>query len=87
MRTQPVLDETLAMHTPLALHRRFWNVRACSICLSVLDGKEWVEAETFIRKHRSFERQTPPRLTPALCDDCEASIARRRATPSDLLVA
>ena len=77
----------LAMHTTPKLHRRFWNLRACSICLCVLDGKEWVEAETFIRKHRSFERQTPPRLTPALCDDCEASIARRRAEPSEVLVA
>jgi hypothetical protein len=62
-------------------------VRTCSICLFVLDGKEWIEAETFIREHRSFDRQTPPRLTPALCDGCEASIARRRAEPSELLVA
>jgi hypothetical protein len=75
------------MHMPLALHRRFWNLRACSICLCVLDDKVWVEAETFIRTHRSFERQTPPRFTPALCDDCEASIARRRAEPSEVLVA
>ena len=77
----------VAMRTTLPLHRRFWNLRACSICLSVLDGKVWLEAEAFIRKHRSFERQTPPRLTPALCDDCEASIARRRAEPSEVLVA
>ena len=77
----------VAMRTTLPLHRRFWNLRACSICLSLLDGKEWVEAETFIREHRSFERQTPPRLTPAICDDCEASIARRRAEPSEVLVA
>jgi hypothetical protein len=77
----------VAMRTTLPLHRRFWNLRACSICLCVLDGKVWVEAETFIREHRSFERQTPPRLTPAICDDCEASIARRRAEPSEVLVA
>jgi hypothetical protein len=52
-----------------------------------LDGKVWVEAETFIRKHRSFERLTPPRFTAALCDDCEAAIDRRRAEPSEVLVA
>jgi hypothetical protein len=75
------------MHTPLAIQHRFWNLRACSICLCVFDGKVWVEAETFICEHRSFERQTPPRLAPALCDDCEASISRRRAAPSEVLVA
>jgi hypothetical protein len=71
----------------MILHRRSWKLRACSICLRVLDGKDWVEAETFIREHRSFERQRPPHLRPALCDGCEASIARRRAELSESLVA
>jgi hypothetical protein len=68
-------------------HRRSWNLRACSICLRVLDGNDWVEAETFIREHRSFERQALPHLRPALCGACEALIARRRAEPSESLVA
>jgi hypothetical protein len=41
-------------------------------------GEEWIAAEEAIREARTFERSTPPRLLPGLCDDCFDAIAARR---------
>jgi hypothetical protein len=53
-------------------------VVACSICLRVLRGSAWVEAEEAIRELRSFERRDPVRLGPGLCNDCCDRVAERR---------
>ena len=52
---------------------------ACSICLRVLDGGEWIAAERVIRERRSYELESPPRLRAAVCDLCAESIQDRRA--------
>ena len=49
------------------------------MCLRVLRGSEWIEAERVIHEIRSYELEAPPRLRPALCDACAESIHRRRA--------
>jgi hypothetical protein len=51
----------------------------CSICLRVLDGSDWKEADQMIRELRSYELVTPPRLVAAICDLCTESILGRRA--------
>jgi hypothetical protein len=51
----------------------------CSLCLRVLDGSEWIEAERAIREIRSYELGAPPRLQAALCDACAETIDNRRA--------
>jgi hypothetical protein len=54
------------------------SLTACSVCLGVLRGEGWIAAEELIRELRTFERSTPPRLLPGLCDDCSGAIAERR---------
>ena len=56
---------------------------ACSLCLRVLRGSEWVEAEHVIREIRSYELEAPPRLHSAVCDLCAESISSRRAQLSE----
>ena len=56
----------------------------CSVCLRVLDGSTWIEAERAIATLRSFELPAPPRLGPALCERCTESIRRRRARVPEL---
>jgi hypothetical protein len=51
----------------------------CSICLRVLRGAEWVDAERVIREIRSYELQAPPHLRDAVCEACADSIFNRRA--------
>jgi hypothetical protein len=58
---------------------------ACSVCLRVLDGIEWIDAERAITELRSFALQVPPRLESALCDDCVESIRRRRQRAEELV--
>jgi hypothetical protein len=60
---------------------------ACSVCLRVLRGTEWVEAERAIRDLRSFALPAPPRFESALCDHCTESIDRRRREPKETLAA
>jgi hypothetical protein len=59
----------------------------CSLCLRVLRGSDWIEAEQVIREIRSYELAAPPRLQPGLCDLCAASILRRRTRAGDALAA
>jgi hypothetical protein len=51
----------------------------CSLCLRVLRGSEWVDAERVIGELRSYEFDAPPQLEPAVCDFCADSILDRRA--------
>jgi hypothetical protein len=50
----------------------------CTLCLSVLRGASWVEAEEVIRELRSFELPALPRLVSGRCDDCSEEIHMRR---------
>jgi hypothetical protein len=52
---------------------------ACSRCLRVLRGEEWVDAETVIRELHSYEYEAPPHLAPVLCPICTLAIHVRRA--------
>src|SRR5829696_931745 len=52
---------------------------ACSLCLHVRRGSQWVEAERVIREIRSFEHENPPRLIWTVCKPCSESIFGRRA--------
>jgi hypothetical protein len=51
----------------------------CSICLRVLRGAEWMDAERVIREIRSYELDAPPHLHGAVCEACAESIFSRRA--------
>lgn len=59
------------------------ELTACSICLRVLRGSEWVEAELVIRETLSYELEAPPRLHPGVCDVCAESISNRRSRVSE----
>jgi hypothetical protein len=61
-----------------SLHRRSLGPEQLPVCLRVLWGGKWIEAETIICELRSYERSSPPRLKPALCATCEESLLRRR---------
>jgi hypothetical protein len=50
----------------------------CSLCLRVLRGREWMDAERVIREIRSYELEAPPRLRSAVCDVCAESIFSHR---------
>ncbi len=50
----------------------------CSLCLRVLQGSEWRDAEHVIRELRSYELEAPPRLHAAVCEVCAESIFSRR---------
>jgi hypothetical protein len=50
----------------------------CTLCLRVLRGGTWVEAEDVIREVRSFELASMPSLLNALCTDCSEMIQLRR---------
>jgi hypothetical protein len=51
----------------------------CSLCLRVLRGSEWIDAEHVIREIRSYELEAPPRLHSGVCEFCAESIFSRRA--------
>lgn len=59
----------------------------CSLCLRVLRGSAWVEAEDVIRETRSYELVAPPQLEPAVCELCADSIFSRRALAGDAVAA
>ena len=60
------------------------RLTVCSVCLDVLDGATWIEAERAIASLRSFALPAPPRLEAALCDRCAELIRRRRAGAGEL---
>jgi hypothetical protein len=59
----------------------------CSLCLRVLRGSEWMEAERVIREIRSYELEAAPRLESAVCDVCAESIFSRRAQEGEPVAA
>jgi hypothetical protein len=59
---------------------------ACSICLRVRSGSDWLDAEDVIRDIRSYDDDLP-RLRGAVCNDCAELILRRRAEVEDALAA
>ena len=54
------------------------QLTACSLCLRVLRGSEWVEAARAIRELRTYDLGAAPRLLPGVCDSCARKIADRR---------
>jgi hypothetical protein len=50
----------------------------CTLCLRVLRGASWVEAEKVIREVRSFELASMPSLLNGLCTNCSQMIQLRR---------
>jgi hypothetical protein len=63
------------------------GLAACSLCLRVLRGGEWVEAGDLIRVLRTFEQRALPRLGPGLCDHCELGLWERRRLGAERLAA
>lgn len=61
--------------------------KACSICLRVKRGSQWIEAERVIREGRTYDLVEPPRLANGVCDDCAVSIFRRRAEAEEPIAA
>ena len=59
---------------------------ACSICLRVRRGSEWLDAERVIRDTSSYDDELP-RLHGAVCNDCVEAISRRRADAQNPVVA
>ena len=68
----------LPRYTPQQAESRT-DLITCSLCLRVLRGSEWMEAERVIREIRSYELEAPPRLQSAVCDECAEAIFSRRA--------
>jgi hypothetical protein len=60
---------------------------ACSICLRVRRGSEWLDAEHVIRDIKSYDGELPRLQGAAVCDDCAEAISRRRADWQDALAA
>jgi hypothetical protein len=95
LRRDPCLQSTsparkdFAMHMDLVQLSRFrrtsrqtesrTDLITCSLCLRVLRGSEWVDAERVIREIRSYELEAPPHLRDAVCEACAESIFSRRA--------
>jgi hypothetical protein len=79
--------ERVIANPPLANPPIANTLVACSVCLRVLRGGDWVEAERAIRDLRSFALPAPPRFESALCDHCTESIDRRRREPKETLAA
>ena len=70
---QSLQSRRSARHAPARI-----GLVSCSVCLRVLRGSNWVEAEHVIREIRSFELEAPPRLQSGVCDGCAESIFTRR---------
>jgi len=60
---------------------------ACSVCLRVRDGAEWIETREAIRRLRTFEHENVVRLGDALCERCELELGLRRRRSTGELAA
>ena len=69
-----------------SIHPEFAIV-ACSRCLRVQRGSDWLIAEEVIRELRAFELPEAPRIRPGLCDRCRSAIRARRARVDGSLAA
>ena len=63
------------------------SLRVCSLCLRVLRGSEWIEAERVISEIRSYDLGSPPQLHFAVCDLCAESILSRRGRVAEPVAA
>ena len=63
------------------------DLLTCSLCLRVLRGAEWTDAEQVITELRTYELAEPPRLRAGICGACAAAVARRRAGGDELRAA
>ena len=70
---------TLAQRSPGIRSAAPFTFQACSICLRVLDGTTWVEAEHIIRTLRTYDLPHAVQLDAGLCDVCADELDRRRA--------
>jgi hypothetical protein len=59
----------------------------CSLCMRVLRGSDWIEAEHVIREIRSYELDDLPRLHSRVCELCAESIFNRRTSMSQAVAA
>jgi hypothetical protein len=50
----------------------------CTVCMRVLRGSRWVEAEEVIRETRSFELTRLPSLLSGMCSHCSEAVTLRR---------
>ena len=73
------LARPLRLRRPLRAVESPPHLIACSLCLRVLRGSEWVEAERVISELRSFVLEAPPRMRSGVCEVCAESIFSRRA--------
>ena len=81
------MHTNLLQHLSLRREPRVPRLVACSICLRVRRGSEWIEAERVIGQIRSYELAAPPRLERAVCDVCAGSLLARRASGDGRLAA
>ena len=63
------------------------GIVACSRCLRVQRGPDWVDAEEVIRELRAYELPEAPRIRPGLCDRCQTAIRARRTRVDGSLAA
>lgn len=77
------------MKRPVAVlyRHRTTHLVSCSVCLRVLRGSEWVDAQEIIRELRSYELDAPPRLKAAVCESCADEIVERRMVPEEAIAA
>lgn len=59
-----------------------FDLIACSICLRVRRGSEWLDAEHVSRDVKSYDDELPP-LHGTICNDCVEATSRRRADGED----
>ena len=75
------------MEWNLVRFRRPTDLVACSLCLRVRRGSDWIETEDVSRELRSYELPDLPQLQSAVCDDCADAIFDRRARNEDAVAA
>ena len=69
---------------PFRIRQRPSRLVACSVCLRIKEGAEWIEAGEAILRLRTFEHEHLVRLEGALCDRCEMELQLRRRSSQEL---
>jgi hypothetical protein len=72
---------------PYRLRRDPNRFVACSICLRVRKGQDWIEAVEVIRQLRTYEDENVVRLRGTLCERCEMELRLRRQPSVEELAA
>jgi NMD protein affecting ribosome stability and mRNA decay len=81
------LVQLLRLRRPSREARSRDHLVACSICLRVHRGSQWLDAEQVIRELRSYELESPPHLDAAVCEACAEAIFARRAQSEEPVAA